>query len=74
MALEELHIQLEGEKGETVNEDYDSLPVEMKRRIDYTSITVIEIKIDDKEQRAKIWMRRVLCWHNKNYETEYYSL
>lgn len=54
LALEELHIQLEGEKGETVNEDYDSLPVEMKRRNDYTSITVIEIKIDDKEQRAKI--------------------
>ncbi|HCT89912.1 MAG TPA: hypothetical protein DF613_00800 [Lachnospiraceae bacterium] len=53
-ALEELHIQLTGEGGEKMNVDYAGLPVGMKRRIDYTSITVIEIKIDNKEQRTKI--------------------
>ncbi len=54
MALEELHIWLKGEGGEVINADYASLPVEIKRRIDYTSITVIEIKIDDETQRTKI--------------------
>lgn len=54
LALEELHIQLIGEEGKEINVDYADLPVEMKRRIDYTSITVIEIKIDDEKQRTKI--------------------
>lgn len=54
LALEELHIQLKGERKEEFNADYASLPMEMKRRIDYTSITVIEIKIDDEKQRTKI--------------------
>lgn len=54
LALQELHVQLKGEKDETVNVDYANLSVEMKRRIDYTSITVIEIKIDDEKQRAKV--------------------
>lgn len=54
LALEELHIQLQGEKDRTVNVDYASLSVEMKRRIDYTSITIIEIKIDNEKQRAKV--------------------
>lgn len=52
--LEELHVQLTGEGGEKMNVDYAGLPVGMKRRIDYTTITVIEIKIDNKEQRTKI--------------------
>lgn len=54
LALEELNIQLIGEKGEKINVNYAELPVEMKRRIDYTSITVIEIKIDDEKQRTRI--------------------
>lgn len=54
LALEELNIQLLGEKGEKINVNYAELPVEMKRRIDYTSITVIEIKIDDEKQRTRI--------------------
>ncbi len=53
-ALEELHIQLMEEGGEEVSVDYADLPVEMKRRIDYTSITVIEIKINDEGQRTKV--------------------
>lgn len=53
LALEELHIQLKGDGEEEYNVDYANLPVEMKRRIDYTSITVIEIKIDDERQRTK---------------------
>lgn len=54
LALEELHILLKNEEGKKINVDYASLPMEMKRRIDYTSITVIEIKIDDEKQRTKI--------------------
>ena len=54
LALEKLNIQLIGEKGEKINVNYAELPVEMKRRIDYTSITVIEIKIDDETQRTRI--------------------
>lgn len=53
-ALEELHIRLTEEGGEEVSVDYADLPVEMKRRIDYTSITVIEIKINDEGQRTKV--------------------
>lgn len=59
-ALKELHIELEGEKGNSVNVDYSALPLEMKRRVDYTSITVIEIKIDDKKQRSKI-LRKIFA-------------
>ncbi len=54
LALEELHIQLKNEYEEGFNADYRELPVEMKRRIDYTPFTVIEIKIDDERQRTKI--------------------
>lgn len=53
LELEDLHIQLKGEKKE-FNADYANLPAEMKRRVDYTSITVIEIRIDDENQRTKI--------------------
>ncbi len=48
-----LHIQLKNEDEKIFNVDYSSLPMEMKRRIDYTSITVIEIKIDDEKHRTK---------------------
>lgn len=54
LALEELHIQLKNEDEKEFNVDYANLPMEMKRRIDYTSITVIEIKIDVEEQRTKV--------------------
>lgn len=53
LELEELHIWLKGEDEEGFNVDYADLPVEIKRRIDYKSITVIEIKIDDEKQRTK---------------------
>ncbi len=54
LPLEKLHIQLKNEDEKEFNVDYADLPMEMKRRIDYTSITVIEIKIDVEEQRTKI--------------------
>ena len=54
LQLEELHIQLKNEDEKEFNADYADLPMEMKRRIDYTSITVIEIKIDAEEQRTKV--------------------
>lgn len=54
LSLEELHIQLKNEDEQEFNVDYADLPMEMKRRIDYTSITVIEIKIDIEEQRTKV--------------------
>lgn len=53
LELEELHILLKDEEKE-FNVDYDCLPMEMKRRVDYTPITVIEIKIDVEKQRTKV--------------------
>lgn len=63
-ALEGLHIEIEGKEGEMFNVDYGTLPVEIKRRVDYTSITVIEIKIEDPGQRAKI-LRQIFADLNK---------
>lgn len=63
-ALDELHIQLEGNEGEMINVDYASLPMEMKRKIDYTTITVIEIKIDDEKRRPKV-LRQIFANLNK---------
>ena len=51
--LEKLHISLAGSDGKLIDVDYDSLTIEMKRRIDYTSITVIEIKIDEEQRRRE---------------------
>ena len=46
--------------------------MEMKRRIDYTSITVIEIKIDDEKQRTKILRKIFMINHiiDKIYKKE----
>lgn len=63
-ALEEFHIQLEGKDDKLVNVDYAALPVEIKRRVDYTSITVIEIKIDREKQRPQI-LRQIFANLNK---------
>lgn len=43
--LEELHIYLKGFDKKEINVDYAFLPVEVKRKVDYTTITVVEIKI-----------------------------
>ncbi len=64
-ALEELHIQIKGKKGELFNVDYGTLPVEIKRRVDYTTITIIEIKIDDTTQRSEI-LRQIFANLNKD--------
>lgn len=52
--LEELHIEIKNKKGEVINLDYDALPLEVKRRVDYTTITVIEIKVDDSKKRPSV--------------------
>ena len=62
--LEELHINLKGKNGKTVNVDYASLPIEMKRRVDYTSITVIEIKVDDEKRKTEI-LRQIFANLNR---------
>lgn len=62
--LEELHINLCGENGKKINVDYASLPLEVKRKIDYTTITVIEIKIDQKEKREEV-LRTIFANLNK---------
>lgn len=64
LALEELHIQSINDEGKQVDLDYDSLPVEARRRVDYTTITVIEIKIDDEKQRSAI-LRQIFANLNK---------
>ena len=43
--VEKLHIDLKDANGEKFNADYAALPIEIKRKVDYTAITVIEIKI-----------------------------
>ena len=52
--LEELHINLIDKNSRPVNVDYAALPVELKRRIDYTMITVIEIKVDDEKRKPEV--------------------
>lgn len=52
--LDELHIDLEDENGGKINVDYSKLPLEIRRRLDYTSITVIEIKIERQDKREEI--------------------
>ena len=62
--LEELHVNLKGKNGKLVNVDYANLPLEMKRRIDYTSITIIEIKVDDKNRKTEI-LRQIFANLNR---------
>ena len=52
--LEKLHIEFEDENQKVINVDYDSLSKELKRKIDYTTITVIEIKIDDEKRKTQV--------------------
>ena len=52
--LEKLHIEMEGNSGGKINVDYKELPIEVKRRVDYTTITVIEIKIDQGINREEV--------------------
>ena len=54
LALEELHIRSDHDEGKQFDLDYNALSVEAKRRVDYTTITVIEIKIDNDKQRPAI--------------------
>lgn len=53
--LEELHINLIGENGRSVNVDYAALPIELRRQIDYTTITVVEIKVDNEEREPEVF-------------------
>lgn len=62
--LEKLHISMRGSNGKTVNVDYASLPLELKRRIDYTSITIIEIKIDNEKRKSEI-LRQIFANLNR---------
>lgn len=64
LALEELHIWSKNNEGKQINLDYAALSVEAKRRVDYTTITVIEIKIDNEEQRSYI-LRQIFANLNK---------
>lgn len=53
-SLEKLAINLTDSDGKRVNVDYASLPIEIKRRVDYTTITVVEIKIDQNTRREEV--------------------
>lgn len=63
--LEELHIHMKGIDGKEINVDYASLPIEIKRRVDYTAITVIEIKVEQKEKKEEI-LRSIFANLNRN--------
>ena len=62
--LKELHIQLEEENQKDINVDYDKLSKELKKKIDYTTITVIEIKIDDEKRKTQV-LRQIFSNLNK---------
>ena len=62
--LEKLDISFEGQHGKRVNVDYEKLPIELKRRIDYTPITVIEIKINDEKRKTQV-LRQIFKYLNK---------
>ena len=62
--LEEFHVDLAGKDRKTVNVDYASLPIEWKRKIDYTPITVIEIKINDEGKKSEV-LRHIFANLNK---------
>lgn len=64
MPMEELHIELEDANGEKINVDYADLPIEVKRKVDYTTITVIEIKIDPDENREAV-LRKIFSNLNR---------
>lgn len=63
--VEKLHINLRVSKDEEVNVDYASLPIEIKRKVDYTTITVIEIKIGCEDKREEI-LQTIFANLNKN--------
>ena len=65
--LEELHIYLKGFDKKEINVDYAFLPVEVKRKVDYTTITVVEIKIEQEENKDKI-LQTIFANLNKNGE------
>lgn len=60
--LEELHISLGEGK---INADYKALPVEVRRKVDYTAITVIEIKISREDKRPEV-LQTIFANLNKN--------
>lgn len=63
--VEKLHINLKGANGKEINVDYASLPIEVKRKVDYTTITVIEIKIGREDKREEI-LQSIFANLNKN--------
>lgn len=63
--LEKLHINLKVSKDEEVNVDYSSLPIAIKRKVDYTTITIIEIKIGCEEKREEV-LQTIFANLNKN--------
>lgn len=63
--VEKLHINLKDSNGEEINVDYASLPIEIKRKVDYTTITVIEIKIGREDKREEV-LQTIFANLNKN--------
>lgn len=63
--VEKLHIYLKDSDGEEFNVDYGALPVEIKRKVDYTTITVIEIKIGREDRREEV-LQTIFANLNKN--------
>ena len=62
--LEKLHISMLGGDGKPVNVDYATLPLELKRNIDYTTITVIEIKVDNEKRKSEV-LRQIFANLNR---------
>lgn len=63
--VEKLQINLKDANGQEFNADYSSLPIEVRRKVDYTAITIIEIKIEREEKREAI-LQTIFANLNKN--------
>ena len=68
LSMEELHISMVDAQEQKINMDYRNLPIEVKRKVDYTTITVIEIKIDPEENREAV-LRKIFSNLNKGGKT-----
>lgn len=53
-----------GQDEKPINVDYAKLPIELKRQIDYTPITIIEIKIDDEKRKSEV-LRQIFANLNR---------
>lgn len=63
--LEPLHVILRDDKAKKIEADYSKLSPRIKRRIDYTTIPIVEIKFNEEVSREDV-LRKIFANLNKN--------